>query len=167
MKVFDLICDQGHAFEGWFASDDDHRSQVERGLLSCPICESVSVSRRPSAPRLNLQHARGEGAGRSASAVEVSAPSAPPKDQVPVPPGLAERLQELQGAYVQMVRQVLSQTEDVGPRFAEEARRIHYGEAEQRHIRGQTSSKDLESLREEGIEVMSLPIPAGLDKPVH
>lgn len=164
MKVFDLACERGHGFEGWFASDDDHRSQLERGLLTCPLCGSAQVSRRPSAPRLNLQTARGD-------VVRAQGPESPP---VPhegpgssVAPQVAERLQALQVAYVEAVRQVLAHTEDVGSEFAQEARRIHYGEAPSRGIRGQTSSEDLEALRDEGVEVLSLPIPPGLDRPIH
>lgn len=184
MKVFDLACEQGHRFEGWFASDDDRRSQAERGLLTCPLCGNSQVSRRPSAPRLNLQTPRGETVRSQAPAderrtaalvderssrpgLEPSAASSDPSASAPLSPEAAQRLQALQGAYVAVVRQVLSQTEDVGAGFAEEARRIHYGEAPSRGIRGQSSSEDLEALRDEGIEVVSLPIPPGLDQPIH
>ena len=76
-------------------------------------------------------------------------------------------LQALQAAYLQLVRHVVTHTEDVGERFADEARSIHHGEAPERAIRGQTSPEEREALREEGIEVLSLPIPDGLKGPLQ
>ena len=138
MKVLNLRCAQDHRFEGWFASDEDEASQRERGLLVCPLCGDGDVQRLPSAPRLNL------GAARPAEAVALPAPD------------------DLQAQWLQAVRRVIERTEDVGERFAEEARRIHYGEVPQRGIRGQASHSDAEALKEEGIEVMTLPLPAAL-----
>jgi hypothetical protein len=142
MKVIDLRCQSGHRFEGWFASDDDFLEQNGRGLIDCPLCADKVIVRLPSAPRLNLSGAR------------EPAPSATPV--------AADATTELQTRWMQMVRQVLHNTEDVGEKFAEEARRIHYGETPQRGIRGQASADEREALRDEGIEVMPLPIPAGL-----
>ena len=107
MLVVDLHCDQGHAFEGWFASGDELLRQQQAGLLGCPVCGSHAVQRRPSATRLNVSGAKGAGE----SVME------PPTQQ-------AVEGQALQAAYLQVVRQVLSQTENVGERFADEARRI-------------------------------------------
>jgi len=143
MKVLDLRCAQGHRFEGWFASDEAEASQRERGLLSCPLCGDNDVQRLPSAPRLNL------GAAQPAEAVALPA------------------VADLQAQWLQAVRRVIERTEDVGERFAEEARRIHYGEVPQRGIRGQASRSDAEALREEGIEVMALPIPLALKEPLQ
>jgi hypothetical protein len=144
MKVLNLRCAHDHRFEGWFASDDDYHSQRERGLVECPLCGDAAIERLPSAPRLNLSAAKGEPAQQQV----ISAP-------------------QLQSMWMQAVRHVLAHTEDVGERFAEEARRIHYGEADSRGIRGKASREDTEALLEEGIEVMPLPIPAGLDGPVQ
>ncbi len=143
MKVIDLRCQSGHRFEGWFASDDDFLEQNGRSLIECPLCADKVIVRLPSAPRLNLSGAR--------EAAPSEAPAAP-----------ADASTELQTRWVQMVRQVLKNTEDVGEKFADEARRIHYGETPQRGIRGQASADEREALRDEGIEVMPLPIPAGL-----
>lgn len=154
MKVFNLQCDMGHGFEGWFGSEDDFHDQVERALLECPLCASKAVQRLPSAPRLNLTHSRAEGA--------VVAVPANPEPAAPTP-----QQQAVQALWVKAVQHVLANTDDVGPRFAEEARRIHYGEAEQRGIRGQTTSEELRELREDGIEVMSLPLPAALKGPLQ
>lgn len=159
MKVFNLCCALGHTFEGWFASEDDYQAQTERGLLVCPLCEDKHVRRLPSAPRLNLGAAHSE--ANPGVNPEVS-PSGPPAHQ---PQGKA--LAELQGSLMQAVRAVIESTEDVGPRFPEEARRIHYGEAEARNIRGQASAKERAELADEGIEVLALPSAKGSLGPTH
>jgi hypothetical protein len=141
MKVIDLRCQSGHRFEGWFGSDDDFLEQNGRGLIECPLCADKVIVRLPSAPRLNLS-----------GATEPAAPVAAPA---------ADDTAALQARWLQMARHVLANTEDVGERFAEEARRIHYGESEERAIRGQASADEREALRDEGIEVHPLPLPAG------
>lgn len=159
MKVLDLQCRHGHAFEGWFASQEDYASQRERGLLTCPVCNDAEVSKKLSAPRLNL--------GRSA---EPAAP-APDAPQVPATAPAAQAMpalpQALQAAMLKMVRHVMANTEDVGTRFAEEARKIHYGEADNRNIRGQASREETEALLDEGIDILPLPVPAGLKEPLQ
>jgi hypothetical protein len=141
MKVIDLRCQSGHRFEGWYGSDDDFLDQNGRGLIECPLCADKVIVRLPSAPRLNLS-----------GASEPAAPAAAPA---------ADDAAALQARWLQMVRHVVANTEDVGERFAEEARRIHYGESEERASRGQASAQEREALRDEGIEVHPLPIPAG------
>jgi hypothetical protein len=148
MKVLDLRCANGHGFEGWFASDDDFMDQNGRGLVECPLCSDRVVVRMPSAPRLNLSGAR----------EPVAAVAAP---QAPAAPA------DLQALYMQAVRHVLANTEDVGHRFAEEARRIHYGEVDARGIRGEATPDEAEALREEGIEFASLPLPKALKEPLQ
>lgn len=157
MKVLDLQCSHGHAFEGWFASEADFQAQLERGLVACPMCSDKALAKLPSAPRLNL---RGGEAPKRTS--ERAAPTPPATEAVAALPQ-----QALQAAWMQMVRRVLAQTEDVGERFAEEARRIHYGEAEERGIRGQATRAQTEELQEEGIAVMPLPLPDGLEGPLQ
>ncbi len=149
MKVLDLRCGAGHAFEGWFASEDDYGTQRERGLLDCPVCGNAEVMRLPSAPRLNLSGAR---------APEPAAPHdhAPAPAQVTALPGAGAAAQR----FIEAVAELLNNTQDVGSRFAEEARRIHYGESEAKAIRGQTTPQEREALADEGIEVFTLP--AGL-----
>ncbi|MDX9844732.1 MAG: DUF1178 family protein [Aquabacterium sp.] len=181
MLVVDLHCAHGHHFEGWFASSDDLASQQARGLVTCPVCGDQEVVRRPSAPRLNVSHLKSEDlppAGRRARAHPVAPDVAAPVSGAGGVPATraggdeasqnAEAaLQALQAAYLQVVRHVVTQTEDVGERFAEEARSIHHGDAPERPIRGQTSPEEREALREEGIEVLSLPIPEGLKGPLQ
>jgi hypothetical protein len=146
MKVFNLRCGQRHAFEGWFASEDDFVSQQERGIVACPLCGDTEAVRLPSAPRLKV--------------TRHSAPAEPP-----VRSPTTEMT--LQSQWLRAVRQVLSSTEDVGERFPEEARRIHYGEVEERGIRGRATREDADALREEGIEVMALPMPDAVKGPVQ
>lgn len=141
MKVLNLRCGHRHEFEGWFASHEDFASQRERQLVACPMCGDLSIERVPTAARLNLG-----AAAPTDRTVEVAQPM----------PG------DLQAAWLQAVRHVMAHTENVGERFAEEARRIHYGEAHERGIRGQASREEALALREEGIEVVSLPVPAAL-----
>ena len=143
MKVLDLQCAHAHVFEGWFASEEDFAGQLARGLVACPMCGDIAVTKKLSAPRLNLGSPR---------ASEES-----PKQEVAVAGGNEETT--LQAAWLAMARRVVANTEDVGERFAEEARRIHYGESEQRGIRGKASRAETESLAEEGIAVMQLALP--------
>ena len=145
MKVLDLECLHHHVFEGWFGSEEDFASQMQRGLVTCPLCGEASVTKKLSAPRLNLGSARQE---------------AEPRNDVVVagdPSTLA-----LQAAWLEMARRVVAQTEDVGERFSEEARRIHYGEVAQRGIRGKASQAQTEALMEEGIAVMPFVLPEAL-----
>lgn len=154
MKVLDLQCAQGHVFEGWFASEDDFQRQLSSHLLSCPMCSETSVAKLPSAPRLNLS------AGGSGAAVETTAPEASAGSGHAAPPTSAPPA-ALQAAWMQMVRRVMANTEDVGDRFAEEARRMHYGETDERGIRGQATKEETVELLEEGIAVVPLPVPPG------
>lgn len=147
MKVLNLQCAQQHDFEGWFGSEDDFHQQLDRGLLSCPLCGDVQVRKMLSAPRLNL--------GRSAEKPQLPAASSGGGGQVEV--GHAAPGSELQGRLLRAVRELMKQTEDVGERFADEARAMHQGEMEARSIRGQTTPEVAMELIEEGIDVMPLP----------
>jgi hypothetical protein len=150
MKVLNLSCAHEHRFEGWFASDVEFVSQCERGLVECPICADKRITRLPSAPRLNVSGARepqpsASSAGEGAQQIQMTA----------------------QTAWLRAVQHVISHTDDVGDRFAEEARRIHYGEVDERAIRGRATRVEAEALRDEGIEVMALPMPAAVKGPVQ
>ena len=153
MKVLDLRCDNSHGFEGWFGSEEDFTGQLARGLVECPLCGSKSVSRLPSAPRLNLSNAREPAVQQPANAAPAPMPS--------------PEAQQLQALWVQAVRHVMANTEDVGERFVDEARRIHYGDAPDRGIRGQASPDQAAELAEEGIDVLPLPIPKALKEPMQ
>lgn len=138
MVVYDLQCSAGHAFEGWFRGSDDYDAQQARGLLCCPVCQTVEVQRRPTAARI----------GRGLPP-PVEAPAKGPTAQAPSPVAMARALRDF----------VERNFEDVGSRLASEARRIHYGEAEERNIRGAASMAEVRELHDEGIDVRPLPLP--------
>ena len=145
MKVLDLQCSHHHVFEGWFASEDDFTSQLARGLVACPMCADVSIVKKLSAPRLNLGGSQRD------------EPAASKQDVVAASPELTR-----QAAWLAMAQRVLANTDDVGDQFAEEARKIHYGEAKERGIRGKATTEETESLLEEGIAVMPIALPEAL-----
>ncbi|OYU43059.1 MAG: hypothetical protein CFE44_20470 [Burkholderiales bacterium PBB4] len=138
MKVLDLQCAIGHVFEGWFASLEEFSHQCERGLVACPVCGDAVIVRKLSAPRLNLG-------------------ALPPSTQV-------HRSDDVQASstvaadWLDAARALLAQADDVGNQFAEEARRIHYGEAPERAIRGTSTADQALELLDEGIAV----VPIGL-----
>ena len=173
MKVFDLGCEAGHSFEGWFGSDEDYRQQHAAGMLECPYCASRSISKRLSAPRLNLRTGAvdravaavtGDGAADDATPMGELDPATPAR---PPSPEAAATLALMQKSWLKAMRHVIEHTEDVGGRFSEEARRIHYGESPERGIRGQATPQERESLLDEGIEVVPLPLPKGLGGPLQ
>ena len=156
MKVLDLQCNHRHEFEGWFGSEEEFQSQLSRQLVECPVCASHDITKRLSAPRLNLSGAR-------EPVPEVK--SATPDANEAVATHVSNT--EFQTAWLKMVRHVMANTVDVGTQFAEEARKIHYGETEQKQIRGQVSAEETRELLEEGIPVMPLPIPEALKGPLQ
>ena len=192
MKVLNLQCGAAHAFEGWFGSEEDFQSQLARGLVECPLCGDSHITKGLTAPRLNLRsqqpRARGESASRAdeqpahgggndgsgdsahrggnASGGSASDGAASVRQPAGLP-ALSMLSPEAQAAYLKAVRHVIANTEDVGDRFAEEARRIHYGEAAERDIRGQASAEEARDLVEEGIEVGQIILPAALKGPLQ
>lgn len=142
MKVLDLQCSHQHRFEGWFGSEDDFCQQLDRGLLQCPVCGDASVVKRLSAPRLNLGNAREPDTQTRSAPEEKAATSG------------ALSVQE---AWLAMARRVVASTDDVGSGFAEEARRMHYGETDYRAIRGEATVDEALQLIDEGIDILPLP----------
>jgi hypothetical protein len=140
MKVLNLQCAQGHGFEGWFASHEAFESQLAAGLVECPLCSDTKITKLLAAPRLNL------GASKPPADVPAKAPEEGSPD----------------ARWLQAMRKVIEETEDVGDRFADEARKMHYGEKEERGIRGQTTPEQAQSLIDEGIPVFALPLPPAL-----
>lgn len=164
MKVLNLRCSHQHLFEGWFGSEEDFQEQLARSLIECPLCGDKGIQKLPSAPRLNLG-AYADVPTASDSTVQApssAAPTALATQQAPTSAPAATMPEGLdsaaQAAFLKALRHVVSNTEDVGQRFADEARRMHYGEAEARSIRGQTSVREAVELLEEGIAVMPLPM---------
>jgi hypothetical protein len=150
MKVFNLACEHDHRFEGWFGSADDFDTQLANGLLECPMCASRDIRKMPAAPRLNL--ANPPEPSRPAEMAEQ------PKQPTP---------QQVQAMMVRMARHLIENTEDVGTRFAEEARKIHYREAPERGIRGVATRDEAQELSDEGIEVVAFPLPALAKEPLQ
>jgi hypothetical protein len=125
---------QRHVFEAWFGSSEEFEAQKARGLVSCPLCGSGEVDKAPMAPRVGAKGNQAEG----------------------LPPA---QMKALLGAMADAQKQMLETSEHVGPRFADEARAIHLGEAEARAIHGQATPKQADELRDEGIPVAPLPFP--------
>ena len=161
MKVLDLQCRQGHSFEGWFGSQDDYDAQRARGGVTCPMCNDSEITKMLSAPRLNLGHGNVSAPAQTEASPSDAAPAAP------VPSADANPVVQMQAALMHMVRHVMANTEDVGTRFAEEARKIHYGEREERNIRGKATREETEALLDEGIDVLPLPVPDALKEPLQ
>lgn len=157
MIVLSLACAYDHHFEGWFGSVADFEAQLARELVTCPLCANSHIKRMPTAARLNVSKLRGTQVLPAEAGAKADADAAPVAAVAVSNPAA-----NAQGHLLQALQQVLAQTEDVGPRFAEEARRIHYGETEQRAIRGQASPADAVALAEEGIAVLALNLPASL-----
>ena len=161
MKVLDLQCAQGHGFEGWFGSEEDFQSQQTRALVQCPLCGDATISKKLSAPRLSLSRAsapeareRSESSDRSEQSEQALAVAGPQDTD------MAKR-------WMEIGRHLMANTTDVGQRFAEEARKIHYGEAPERGIRGQTSAREARELMDEGIGVLPFALPEALKGPLQ
>jgi hypothetical protein len=136
MVIYDLICEQQHRFEGWFRSLDDFNLQHTGGMLACPLCDNTKISKLPSASYINSGAAK-KIDQQTASPVSVDSP---------------------QQAVMQMLRDYLQQqSADVGKQFAEEAKKIHYGETKPRNIHGQATVEELLELHDEGVEAYVLP----------
>lgn len=135
MIKYSLSCDNGHSFEGWFSTSADFDRQVETGFLTCPTCNSAAISKSLMAPSVST--------ARKKEA----------KQQMAMDIARREAMAKLREA----VNHIRSNAEDVGERFPEEARKIHYGEADARGIIGEASLSDVRELLDEGIEIAPLP----------
>jgi len=162
---YTLVCDGDHDFEGWFRSSDDFETQAARGLLACPVCGSTKVARALMAPAVRSERASPPAAGEAAGPAPAAAPPAP-AETVPAPIAMAMANAAMAdpraAAMVAMLRQlrqhVEATAENVGKRFPEEARKIHFGETEARGIYGEASREEVEALLEEGVDVHPLPL---------
>jgi hypothetical protein len=150
MIVFDLGCDNDHRFEGWFSSSEDFERQQREHLLSCPMCGSQAINRLVTAARVNT--------GRT------EAPVPTPREQG----AAAAQYANFDAArMLKLISHIVENTEDVGRAFPEEARKIHYKESPERQIRGTASSQEVDALRDEGIDVIPLPVPPNLGGKTH
>ncbi len=157
MIVFDLSCDHGHAFEGWFGSSADFASQKERGLLCCPQCGSQEVIKAPMAPAVPRKgnQERASGGNRQQDEAAPMPGDGQAVSNAPMPPEVQAALEKLAEAQARALRQ----SKWVGDKFAENARAMHYGERDREAIHGETSVEEAERLLDEGIEVAPLPFP--------
>lgn len=142
MIIFDLKCAaQGHVFEGWFGSSADYEAQQARGLLSCPVCGAHEVGKAVMAPAVS---AKGNQARAGSGDLLAGDP---------------EQVKAMMAVLAAEQKRILAQSEHVGERFADEARAIHLGEADERAIHGRATREEAESLADEGIAVAPLPFP--------
>jgi len=152
MKVYNLACPLEHRFEGWFASEEDCLDQQDKGILACPFCDSTEITRMPSAPHI----------GKSSSTeltVSQTESECLSGGVVALTGNDHSQLEaQVQAAFLKGMRELMGRSEDVGDSFADEARKIHYKESPERSIRGQTTLDEAEALREEGIDVLSMPM---------
>ncbi|HYA07786.1 MAG TPA: DUF1178 family protein [Xanthobacteraceae bacterium] len=160
MIRYALSCEAGHAFESWFANSAAYDKQAKRGLISCPVCGSAKVAKAIMAPSL----ASGP-AGDAAEAAASAPPANPAPAQLPpTPPGkspvamMSPPERELRQKLKELRDHIVKNASYVGPRFPEEARKIHYGETEHRSIYGEASPEEAKALLDEGIEFHPLPI---------
>ncbi|NTV71758.1 MAG: DUF1178 family protein [Azonexaceae bacterium] len=147
MIIYDLSCDNNHRFEGWFQNAGAFESQLEEGLLCCPQCDSHNVRRVPSAVAISGNHPE-----QVSDAPAIRAKN--PTSTALMPVGT-----QAMALYRQLIQTIVSHSEDVGQSFADEARKIHYNEAPQRPIRGHASEDECDALRDEGIQILNLPLP--------
>jgi len=133
---YELSCDNGHGFEGWFASAGDFDRQCERALVSCPACGSTHVAKQLMAPSVATARRKER------------------RQELVMQAGQREMMSRLREA----VSAIRANSEDVGERFPEEARKIHYGEAEERGLIGRATPHEVRELLEEGVEIAPLPV---------
>lgn len=136
MIRYSLICDNAHGFEGWFSGSADFDRQVEAGFLTCPVCNSAAISKSLMTPSVSTARKQEQ---KQAVAVD-----------------LAQK--QMMAKLKEAVAAIKATSEDVGEKFPEEARKIHYGEADARGIIGKASFDEVRSLVDEGIEIAPLPV---------
>ena len=160
MIKYQLICDKSHEFEGWFGDSAAFESQQESGLLTCPVCGSADVRRALMAPNLASPKTRKTDLAEqqpSAQPEPQPQPQAPQQASAALPPAAARKMQELMSEMRALQTKIREECRDVGNDFAEEARKIHYGEVEPEGIYGQATAEERVALDEEGIEIMDMP----------
>ena len=149
MIRYALVCDKGHDFDSWFPDSAAYDKQAKRGLVACPHCGSAKVEKAIMAPRLS-------GAKKRKAPAEPAAPTATP-EKAPVAM-LSPQEQEFRAKLKELREHLTKNADHVGPKFPEEARKMHYGETQHRSIYGEASPEEAKALAEEGIEFHPLPI---------
>ncbi len=158
MIKYSLVCESAHGFESWFPDSASYDTQVKRGLVECPTCQSKQVSKAMMAPAISTS--RRKEARREAMQAVAEATPAPTPEAAPVqqPVALLDERQQAVRAMIRELHEKLTENStDVGSSFPEEARRMHDGETPQRSIHGQATFEEAKALVEEGIPVLPLP----------
>ena len=156
MIRYSLICAQGHEFESWFASSAAYDKQAKRGLIDCPLCGSSKVEKAIMAPRLARKD---KSMPIVAPAAEAAAPPAQATADAPTPVAMiSPQEREFRAKLKELRDHLTANADNVGKKFPEEARKMHYGEIEHRSIYGDASPRDAKELHEEGIEFHPLPV---------
>jgi hypothetical protein len=150
MIRYTLRCDHGHAFESWFQSSTAYEAQEKRKLVSCPVCGSAKVERAIMAPQIVSKKAHDSAVPAPAAPTEVTAPASTPL--------LMAQERELRAKLKELRDHIVKTADNVGERFPNEARKMHYGDIEHRPIYGEASPDEARSLIEEGVEVTPLPV---------
>jgi hypothetical protein len=163
MIRYSLVCDAGHGFEGWFAGSDGFDAQLRRGLIACPHCQSVRVEKAIMAPSVvRTDHERRNINLSEAAELPVAAGGMLPASDLAhdlAPVALLNPEAQARRAAIRALHAlVLDSSENVGPRFAQEARAMHEGETETRSIHGQASLEEVRALLEDGIEALPIPV---------
>ncbi len=143
MVIYNLLCKKKHSFEGWFPSFEEFQKQADKKLISCPTCGTTKVEKLPHACAVHVKKAQ----------------PAPPAKTAEVTPPAPPTAAEFKEMLIKVHHYVKQNFEDVGPRFAEEAKQIHKGEAEERPIHGTATGEEVKELVEEGIPCIPLPKP--------
>ena len=153
MIRYSLRCERGHAFESWFQSSAAYESQEKRKLVNCPVCGSAKVERAIMAPQIVSKRGR--------DSAPIPAPAAAPTTDVTAPastPLLMAQERELRAKIKELRDHIVKNADNVGERFPNEARKMHYGDIEHRPIYGEASPEEARSLIDEGVEVSPLPV---------
>jgi len=154
MIKYTLVCDNKHTFESWFASSGAFDKQAKKKLVACPVCDSVKVGKALMAPQLT---ARGN-KRRSRPLPAAAAPVAASAEAPAALPVVSPQEKEFRAKLKELRDHLLKNADNVGSRFPEEARKMHYGETEHRSIYGEASPEEAKQLIEEGVEVHPLPV---------
>ena len=150
MIHYHLRCERGHAFESWFQSSSAYEQQEKRKLVNCPACGSAKVERAIMAPQIVSKKSRDRAAPAAAPSTDVTAPSSTPL--------MMAQERELRAKLKELRDHIVKNADNVGERFPNEARKMHYGDIEHRPIYGEASPDEARSLIEEGVEVSPLPV---------
>jgi len=158
MIHYSLICEQGHGFDSWFQDSAAFDTQAKRGLVTCPHCGSAKVEKAIMSPRLSSSRKRKAPAETPESAPVATAPAPEKAQEKTTVAMISPQEHEFRAKLKELREHLTKNADDVGPKFPEEARKMHYGEIEHRSIYGEATPKDAKELAEEGIEFHPLPI---------